>query len=166
MKILRKQDGFSMTETIMAIVVISIVSLSFAPMFMEMVGSYSLANSRSRALHDARHAMFQISRELLTVSNNSITAISPTQIDFNDSAGAPTFYRVNSGSLWRNNVLLSPNVNSLNFTYLDQDGVATANLGLIRRITIEMVIGAPGNQGTVPLRTEIFPRAFVYDNFN
>ncbi len=156
--------GFTATELILGIVIMAITSLAFAPLLTQAVASYALATTRARTVHDTRHAMFQITRELLLIGTNEITAISPTQIQFIDQTGVPADYRLQGGSIFRGNILLVPNVNALTFTYLDGTGTATAVVGSIRRIGINLRVTSP-SYGTVTLRSEVFPRGFVYNNF-
>lgn len=160
-----RNAGFSMVETILAIALTSIVALSFSPMLMQSVGSYSLATSRSRSLSDARHAMFHMSRELLQLSTADIQGISATQLQFIDSQGQATNFTFNAGSVFQGATLLVPNVNNLTFSYLDSAGVVTNVIANVRRIVISLNVQSAGNQGTVALRTEVFPRGFMYTNF-
>jgi prepilin-type N-terminal cleavage/methylation domain-containing protein len=156
--------GFTLLELILGVVIMAITALAFAPLVEQAVGSYAVATTRSRAVHDIRHAMFQITRELLQVDAGNITGISATQLQFVDDLGANTDYHLNGNSVFRGNTLLAPNVNSLTFTYLDNLGAPTPVIADIRRIGVEMEVNAPG-QGAVNLRSEVFPRGFMYTNF-
>jgi prepilin-type N-terminal cleavage/methylation domain-containing protein len=64
--------GFTLTELILGMVIMSITALAFAPLLTQAVGSYSMATTRSRAVNDTRHAMFQMTRELLQIVTDSV----------------------------------------------------------------------------------------------
>jgi prepilin-type N-terminal cleavage/methylation domain-containing protein len=162
---MRNRRGFTATELILGIVIMSITALAFAPLLTQAVASYSLATTRSRVLHDTRHAMYQITRELLQVGTGEITAIAPSQLSFLDQQNAATTYAINGSSVLRNQTLLLPNANTLTFTYFDSLGVQTNVIADVRRIGVELQVNAP-TQGTFTLRSEVFPRSFIYTNFN
>lgn len=156
--------GFSAIEVTLGIVIMSITALAFAPMLTQAVASYSLAATRARAVHDIRHAMFQMTREILYIGNNEILGASPTQLQFVDQSSANTDFRLQNGRVMRGATLLVPNVTGLTFIYRDSNGNPTTVLNAIRRIGITLSVSAPV-QGTVTLRSEVFPRGFVYNNF-
>lgn len=156
--------GFTMIEVTLGVVIMSITALAFAPLLTQAVASYAMSAQRARTLHDTRHAMFQMTREMLYIGTNEITGISPTQLQFIDQGGLNANYRLLNGSIMRGNTLLVPNVSAFTLTYLDSNGAQTAVLASIRRIGINLQVTAP-TQGTVTLRSEVFPRGFVYTNF-
>lgn len=158
------RHGFTATEVILGVVIMSITALSFAPLMTQAIGSYSLSAARTRTVHDARHAMLQMTREILLISTNEILGANSTQLQFVDQVGANTDYRLQGGSIFRGNTLLVPNVNALTFSYLDSNGAPTNVLATIRRIGITLRVTSPA-QGNVTLRSEVFPRGFVYNNF-
>jgi Tfp pilus assembly protein PilW len=159
--------GFSSTEVLLTIVIMSIVCVCVSPIFFQSVAAYAISSARARVVYDARNALMQIQREMLLVTTASITGIQPDQFSFIDSNALATNYRFiagNPGSIQRGNTLVMPNANGLTFTYLDSNGAQTAVIANVRRINIQLVGQAPG-QGTLTLRSEIFPRRFVYQNF-
>lgn len=165
----RTQQGFTLVELTLAIVLTSIIALALAPLLATALESYAMATARSRAVHDARHAMMQMVSEMRLLTTPKIQNIQPTNFGFLDAQNIATSYTLipggnNGGSLMRGNTLLSPNVNTLTFTYLDANGAVTNVIANVRRIGIALTTNALG-EGTIALRTEVYPRNFMYANF-
>lgn len=159
--------GFTMIELTLALVLMSIVAVGTAPLLLQAINSYSITTSHSRTVHDVRTAMKQMMSETLLVRTVDIQGIQATQFDFVDAQSNATNYRYlagNPGSILRGNTLLSPNITNLTFTYLDANGTPTNQIPLVRRIDIA-ITGVTATQGTVALRAEVFPRNFMYANF-
>ncbi|MBI2343770.1 MAG: prepilin-type N-terminal cleavage/methylation domain-containing protein [Deltaproteobacteria bacterium] len=161
---MRATRGFTMTELILGMLIMSIVALAFAPLLTQTVASYSLAASRSRALHDARHAMFQITRELLLLDAGDLQGINGSQLQFVDENNVATEYSQTGTNVFRGQTMLVPNVNALTFNYFDDQGNITNVIASVRRISIVLRVDTPP-QGIFTLRSEVFPRSFVYTNF-
>ena len=64
----------------------------------------------------------------------------------------------------RDATMLAPNVSGLTLTYYDQNYNVTATIADVRRIGIQLDVDVPA-QGTMTLRSEVFPRSFIYTNF-
>ncbi len=130
----RAEAGFTLTELVIVIVVVSIVAVTFSAMFIEAVKTYQFIDAEKDMLQDARYAEERIARELKRVkSNTSVTAASASTLTFVDRdnatvsfswsgvSGANLLY-TKSGS----SQTLAKGVDSLAFQYWKQDGTAAA----------------------------------------
>ncbi|MBI4238245.1 MAG: prepilin-type N-terminal cleavage/methylation domain-containing protein [Deltaproteobacteria bacterium] len=160
--------GFSATEVLLSMIILSIVALAVSPVFFQSVASYALATGRARVMHDARNAIMQMQREMITVTTARITGIQAQQFSFIDDNALAATYQFTPGApfgtITRGATLVMPNAVNLTFSYFDANGAVTNVIANVRRIGVTIVAAAP-NQGNLTLRTEVFPRNFAYTNF-
>lgn len=167
MRTRRAQSGFTMTDLILSSLLVSIIVIAVAPIFAGAVASYALASQRMRVVGDTRNALMQMEREIIGLTSNTLTGIAATQISFTDINGAATDYHLvagNPGSVQRGNAVVLPSATALTFTYYDGNGVITNVIANVRRIGIQ-ITGSTANQGSLTLRSIVFPRNFLYSNF-
>ncbi len=169
---LRNEKGFSFVELLMSLVVVGIISISFAYLFSTGVDSFALVSSRKEALSQGRYAINRMTQELLKVRSTDIQSISNTSFSFTDSSGQSTDFHsqvVNGETqLYRGNDLLATSLNGFTLTYYDTNGVVISDyqqLASLRRIRIDLNVRVDGNAGSVALMGEIYPRNFYYSNF-
>lgn len=166
---MRRMKGFTLVELLLTIIVVAIIAGVSAQVLLRGIDTYSLVTSRRDALENARIGMDRMISEMLLVRSSDITGISPTRLDFTDSAGNPTNFKRHSYQgtidLFRNNDFLAGQIALLNFTYYRSDGTFASFPSDVRMIGVELTVQSVGGYGTVPLRTRVFPRNFMYNGF-
>lgn len=166
----RGEEGFSLAELTIVIVVVSVAAFLFAGMFLEAVRSYQFVDAEKGMLQEARYAEERISRELKRVrGGTSITEATPRSFAFvdRDSAtvafswtgvkGDPLVYAKDGSAQ-----TLATGVDSLAFAYWKADGTAAAPLVApattdIWRVTVHLRL-AKGSQ-SVSAVTAAFVRS-------
>ncbi len=170
--LLNSQTGFTLIEEVLAWAVVGIIALTFAYLLRSGVDSFAMISSRNEALSQARHAAERVTRELLWIKTSDIFSVSPTTFQFRDNTGNFTdFHSQVEGSetkLYRGTDLLAAGLNSFNFTYFDAAGNVISdylNLAAVRRIQVDLSVTANNGYGTVGVRGEVYPRNFLYTNY-
>ncbi|MBF0492398.1 MAG: type II secretion system protein [Deltaproteobacteria bacterium] len=167
----KNQKGFGLLEITLGLVVVGIISLSFASLFGITIDQYSAITSRKEALSQARLAINRITEELLYIDSNALVSISSSNLSFIDTSGVATNFRTQTDAgilnLYRGNDLLAKNLSAFSLTYLDSLGaqIQDGNVSNVRRIQINLGVNASNNHGDVKLRGEVYPRNFYYSNF-
>ncbi|GEM_PF-2465589 len=167
----RKSAGFTLVETILGIVVMSVVILAFASIARLSVDSYSLIVARKEAMNQARYALNRITQELVSINPANITSIASNNITFTDNYGYNTSFRSQTISgilqIYRGSDLLANNINNLAFTYLDANGntILDGNVANLRRIIVDLGVIASNGYSDVKMRGEVYPRNYYYTNF-
>jgi prepilin-type N-terminal cleavage/methylation domain-containing protein len=163
------KKGFTLVETILTIIVVGIIAGVSGQVLMRGIDAYSMITNRKDAIQHARVGMDRMMYELLLVDSSKLTSVSDTRIDFVDMNGsAANFRRANvygTLDLVRGNDFLAGQVALLDFDFFKSDGTSAVFPWDVRRISIELTAQALGGYGTIPLRTEVFPRNFMYTNF-
>jgi len=156
-------------ELVLTIVVVGIIAAVSAQVLLRGIDAYNLITNRKDALQHARVGMDRMIDELLLLDSFKITSISDTKIEFWDDNNSLTNFRRTTQSghwvLYRGDDFLSGIVGLLDFDYFKSNGAAAVWPWDVRRISIELTIQALGGVGSIPLRTEVFPRGFMYNNF-
>jgi len=99
--------------------------------------------------------------------------MSNERIGFRDMDGMSTDFDLEVASaggystdcIFRGNDYLLGNIIHLDFDYLNEEGDSTIWSWLVRRINIDFTVEAPREAGTLRLRTDVFPRNHMYDDF-
>jgi len=173
MILLRKQHGFTFVETILAIIIVAAIAGVAAKVLTAGLDVYSLVVNRHDASQTARLAMERMVDEIVMIESTDILGTTNTRFSFRDIDGHSTNFKSKTASLrgqsvpciYRDDDFLAGNISFLDFDYLKEDGSSTIWFWLVRRINIDFSVEAPANAGTVHLRTDVFPRNFMYDNF-
>lgn len=165
----KTSKGFTLVELVLTIVIVGIIAGVSAQVLMRGIDTYSFVTNRKDAIQHARVGMDRMVSELLLVHLLDITGISATQISFIDNQGHLTNFRrttqYGTVDLFRNNDFLAGQIGLLNFLYYKSDG-STARWPLeVKLINISLTIQGLGGSGSVPLRTQVFPRNHMYNNF-
>lgn len=155
--------GFTLVEIILAMTLLGITVVATSVLMGRGLDAYNLVNSRTVALDQANYALVRMEKEMTKVSN--INNAHSTLFAFVDSLGNSTDFHLDGTTLFRGNDPLAHNVSSLTFTFYRDNGATTTAPPQIRRIHIDMTVLADGGNGTIDLRTDVFPRIFIYDNF-
>ena len=163
------KKGFTLVELVLTIALIAIVAGVIAPVLVGGLRSYVMISSQKAALAQVRLAMERMSAEIrLIPDTDSIDTWTSTQFQFDIPSESNVRYRLQSGDLQRGSTDLASNVSNLNFTYLNSGGNPAAAKEDIYRIGVEMTLDAAGGQGSITIRTEVFPRRFssAYADFD
>lgn len=168
---MRATAGFTLTEVLIVIVVISIAGLLLAGMFREAIGTYRFVDVQSDLLQQARYAEERVEREFRRVRNRaSVTTAAARTFAFTDRDAVPVV--VSWDGVKGSNLLYTKNggaaqalalgVDSLAFAYFKEDGTAAAPLVApsdtdIRRVTVYLRLSRAGQSvatlGATALRT-------------
>jgi hypothetical protein len=119
-------------------------------------------------LSQARYGMERMSHELIRLKTTDITTIAANRLDFTDSGGAATNYRLATvggvTEVLRGSDILTPKATNLVFTYLDDSGNVTATIANIRRIKWDLTVPET-NGGNITIRSSVYLRSTYYANF-
>lgn len=164
-----KRRGFTLIETILVIVIISIIAGVTGRVLSSGIDTYSLITSRRNALDHARVAMDRMVTELQGINPLTITWMANTRLIFLNQNLQLIKYNTATTSgynvLTRNDYELAGNVSYLDFDYLKADGSNALWTFWVKKINIELAVQTVGGYGTVSLRTEIFPRGLMYNSY-
>lgn len=160
------KKGFTLIELILTVIIVGLIAGVSAQVLLQGIDTYSLITSRKNAMDNARVSMDRMVSEFLLLKSLDISSIQEAQIDFVDQLGGATnFKRVNTIDLYRGNDYMGGPLALLDFDFYKSDGTVTNVAADVRKINIELTIQSLGGYGTIPLRTEVFPRNFMYTNF-
>lgn len=174
MKQLRNQNGFSLLELILALLVGGIVIGVSSQTLVSNVDSYSFITNRKAALGDVRYAINRISHELLRIGESDLQNIDSTRIDFYDSDGTLANFRLGTNGanlgLFRGSDLLVDRVSTFSLEYYDGDGnvvsPTSGNETLVKRIKMTITTEPKNDEGSITLSTVVTPRVFIgYSNY-
>ena len=163
------QRGFSLFEAILVIALVGIVAAVFATALVPTMRASVMVGTRNEALQSARVALDRMVREIRlirstayiqtwTANDLKFNVNNPynTSIEFKLSGDTPpNLLRVKDGVLPGD--VLSGNVQSLTFSYLENNGNPAA-LANIWRIVIDLSVKVGAE--TVNLRSEVHPSNF------
>jgi len=165
----KKTKGFTLVETILTIVIVSIISGVSAKILLSGLDTYSFVISRKDATQSARVAMERMVSELTTLTWVDLILIRNEKISFIDAQGFPTSFESDTmggnPTLARGNDFLAGPLGFIDFDYLRADGSPASNGSQVDKINIELSITAAGGYGAITLRTEVYPRNRMYTNF-
>lgn len=168
-----KNRGFTFVETLLAVVILGAIATVAAKLLTVGLDIYVLVANRHDASQSARLGMERMTDEILLIESTDIQGMANAKFDFRDSTGDSTDFRSKTVSknglsvpcIYREDDFLAANVTYLDFDYMKEDGSSTIWFWLVKKINVDFIVEAPANAGTVHLRTEVFPRNFMYDDF-
>lgn len=175
----KNQQGFTLVESLLALVIAAVMGVSLIVILRLGVDSFASIAARKDTLSEVRLAVSRMTRELILVEAADILEFSPNNIRFLDSGGIETEFRVEpSGALlrlFRGNNILAEDLNTFTLNYFDENDALLVNFDNpteIRRIQISIEIenqdegqGLGEDLGSLAVRGEVMPRALFYTNF-
>ena len=165
---MRKQKGFTLVEIILSITLIAILFTVTSIVLQRGLDAYAHISSRAASLQQARYVMERMTRELMRVgdeNSTNIQNIQDDQITFVDANNITTNFNFANQTLWREDDLLLPNVTSVTFTGFRDNNNTTSSGQQTRRIRIEFATLPPGETVPLTLRTDVFIRNYLYENY-
>lgn len=164
----KRQDGFTLVEIILSISLIAVLFSLSAWILDRGVASFATISTRSANQQDARYAMERMVRELVLVQtgpSGDLKNIKANQISFVDKQGNNTSFELSGQTLNRGSNPLLNHVTGLTFTAYRSNGQTTQSPPQTRRVEILLTTLPPGETATLTLRTDVFLRTDMYENF-
>lgn len=161
---LKIQNGFTLIELIMVIVVLGIIIGMSSSLITQGLNAFLSGEDISDANWQGQVASQRMSRDLSLIrSPTDIATASATSITFTDIFNNSISYSLSGSSLilTQNGTAqtLADGISTLSFTYYDTNGVVTATTSLIRYIQFSINVTLNGVNYT--LATLIYPRNLI-----
>ena len=164
---LNKIKGFTLIETIVCMVLMSILALGISMFIKPLSELWNLQSFQQGAAFEERLALMRMTRDIEGIRNRtSITSATASAFSFTDVNNTAIAYVLSSGTLTRNGVTLLKSVSALTFTYtgLTSAGVDVAVASPvvspsstdIRRIRISLTVTANGR--SLSSQVQVNPR--------
>ena len=173
-----KQKGFTFVETVLAVVIVSVVAGVAAKVLLSGLDVYSLIVNRHDLSQNARLAMERMVDEAVLVEFADLTWLSDSRFGFRDVDGIGTNFKRSTVSKSGNTVAcikrdddylaylgLGSGAGYFDFDYLKDDGSNIFWWWELRRINIDVRVDGTAGSGSIRLRTNVYPRNYMYSNF-
>ena len=156
LSIIKKQNGFSLIELVIAIVITGI----FASVIIGIVGQHSQSFAKifnqSVIMSEGRKAMNRLRIDLQNLSPDSISIMHPDLLKFNDINGNTITYNYSQDKLSRNDKVIANFLQSATFTYLDKSKNETDDSQNLCYIKVNLIFKR--NQETFKIEELIYAR--------
>ena len=162
-KKISRSQGFTLVELILTMVLLGIIVVVTGILMGRSLDAYKLVSTRTETVHEARFALVRLQKEL--EQERQVTTASPQQVVFLDPTATQIDIHLTGTTIYRGSDILAENVSNLLFTYYRDNGNTTSSAAQVRRIHIDMTVRADATSGSLQLRTDVFPRIFMYENF-
>jgi prepilin-type N-terminal cleavage/methylation domain-containing protein len=149
------QQGFTLVELLIVIVVVSIAGLVLSGVLREAVRTYSFVDVEKGLVQESRYAKERMTREVMGAARGGIRAAGPRSITVVDADSAVVTFAwdgvpgsdlvcLRDGS----RAPLASNVDSLAFAYFDGQGrmLRSADPGSLRRVSIYLRLARDGHE--------------------
>jgi prepilin-type N-terminal cleavage/methylation domain-containing protein len=147
----QSKGGFTLIETIIAIILLGIVALGLASFIFTSMEAWVLISGRDAAVSRARVAMNRMIAELRRVRKpQNLLTTTTSECRFIDLDAEQVDFQQSGSDLLRNSDILAAGLDTptgLRFTYLDATGEVTATQLNMRSIRVWLSLSA-GNQRT------------------
>lgn len=151
--------GAALVELVLVILLVGIIFAGASELLTQGFRAYFVANATTNAEWQERVALERMVRDLRAVrSSADIVIASSTQFSFVSISGNSVNYQKTGTQLMRNSQTIASGVQSVNFSYYDENGESTAQLNAIRYITMTLTV----TSGVAGLTTTISASATVY----
>lgn len=152
-----RSQGFTLIEMIVVMIIISILGASMVPVLRQAVDAYSSVNSIATTLDKLRYASARLALEIRGMSSGSLTAMASNGLTFNvidfvpaavtrtvtiDQSGSSLRLKYSNPSTGGYVPVLTDQLDSVAFSYYDQDGNATAVMANVRYVEYTIALRA------------------------
>lgn len=135
----RYQNGFTLIELIMVIMIMGIVSAIIGGILLNSYQTFQTAKNIGETDWQGFIALQRMTDEIRSIrSANDISTASTSQLSFTDINGSAVTYQLSGNNLLRNSQTLASGIQSLSFGYLNSAGGTAATTALVRYITISI----------------------------
>ena len=174
LRILKNQKGFTLTELILSMLIVSSIIGVAAETMISQAETYSFISNRKNTLADVRVALNQISYDIKRVDTDDISDITSSAIEFTDDEGNDTSYKLDTDgetlAIYKGEDVLLPNIEDFTITYYDEEGneldADDEQIENVKRIQFTIETSEQAGEGNVTLSTMIIPRSFLgYSNY-
>lgn len=135
------KKSFSVVEILFVVALMAIITIAISPYFGTTVRGWEAKDRQLEIFQTARVAMEELSKTFKAATN--FTAINANSVQFVDHAGNNLQYRLQGNILQKNSgtwVDLAEPLDSLNFTYYDQNGTITSDPATVRTVEFTLVV--------------------------
>ncbi|MBU1853796.1 MAG: prepilin-type N-terminal cleavage/methylation domain-containing protein [Candidatus Omnitrophica bacterium] len=162
-----KSKGFTLIELVIVIVILGVIASIAVPLLLSISESLAFLIARTSIDQAADVALTRMVREIRRLDDDgSVNTAISSQFSFDDVNSNTISYSLSSTNLMRNSDILAGDVQSLSFTYYDDDGTTVAtplvspNNTDIRRIDISLEFQSSGQ--TLYYKSQVRPRNLRY----
>lgn len=163
-----KNKGFTLIEIILSVSLVGILFAVSAIVLDRGIDSYADISERGAKNQDVRLAMERMVRELILVDagpSGELNGIQSDRVQFRDALGQNTEFRLIGNTLNRETDPLLENVTAFTVTGYRSNNQVTTAAPQVRRIRLQLSALPVGQTAPVTLRTDIFLRTEMYENF-
>lgn len=154
---MKQQQGFTLIELVLVIILVAVMANVASTMLAEGLRAYLTTKNITDADWQGRIALQRMERDIRAIrSSNDVATATSSQLSFVDTSGTTITYELSGTTLLRNSQALADGIQTLTFSYFDQNGTSTATTTAIRYIRIALNITQGNANYTVT--TAIYPR--------
>lgn len=154
---MRKHLGFTLLEVIIVMVALSIIAAASAQLLIAGGEAFSTSVNIIHANWQGQLALERMERDIRNIrSSSDISTATASALTFTDADGNNIAYALSGGNITLNGNILADSINSLTFTYYDENGTAGPATANIRYIKI--AINVATSEANYSLTTTAYPR--------
>ena len=160
------QQGFTLIEVVIVIVIIGVLSVLIAVPLMEGTRGWVDVTTRKDLTQQGRLAMDRMIREIRNTGRKAddtpcISAATATAYTFSDASGDlvncnSISFTVSGSQILRGTNVLADHVSSFQWTYYNNSNNVTATLSAIRRLSVAVIFS--NGAESLPLNGEVYLR--------
>ncbi len=141
MKTLAKQNGYTLVEIVIVIVLLGILASAGSGVIVQAFDSYFTTKNITGANWQSALAIERMTRDLKAItSSNDILYATSSRFRIKDLDGSDIDYQVTNDQLLRNNQVLADGINAINFTYYNSNAAITTTIEQIRYLVVTLNI--------------------------
>ncbi|OGC09962.1 hypothetical protein A3J90_02795 [candidate division WOR-1 bacterium RIFOXYC2_FULL_37_10] len=145
---MKAYKGYTLIELVIVIIVMAVLSMTFATFIIKAVDSWIFVKTRDSAFGSARYSMNRMLVDMRRMTSPyGITVMTSTECSFEafDSTGGVVYidFKQSGANLYRNNDILAENLlnpGGLSFLYLNENGVSTSEAVGVRSVRVKVSI--------------------------
>lgn len=135
-----RQQGFSLIEMVMVVVLMGIISVVVGGMLLNTYQTFITSENVNEVDWNAMALNRLVNDVHMIRSQNDISSATATQLTFVNIAGSTVSYTLSGSTLLRNGITLATGVQSFALGYLQSNGAATSTTSQIRYVTASMTL--------------------------